>query len=202
MKSRNRIKHVLVNKTYLLLVAGLVLAAILAKVFDDKIFLALWPLKNHLVTKTMIYATLLGEKWVVFLAVLFILFIGKKREYILPSILALLTSLAAAYVLKHLFAVPRPFLHFGINPLVAASGYSFPSGHSTAVSSVVLPLSRAFPKLSYLFVAVVIAVMFSRVYLGVHYLSDVLAGAALGLSAGTIFLRIGKNYWKKIRILQ
>jgi len=181
---------------------GMVLAAVLAKIFDDKVFLALWPLKNPLVTKMMIYVTLLGEKWVVFLAVLLILFIGKKKGYIMPSILALLTSLSIAYIFKNLFAVPRPFLHFGINPLVAASGYSFPSGHSTAVSSVAFPLSKAFPKLRYLFVAVILTVMFSRIYLGVHYLSDVLAGAALGLSAGIIFLVIGKSYWKNIHILQ
>ncbi len=86
-------------------------------------------------------------------------------------------------LLKELFARPRPNV---FKPITVARSYSFPSGHtSTAIAfyglvAVLLWRSRhrGWALLSGLWV---LAVAFSRVYLGVHYPSDVLAALALGV---------------------
>jgi undecaprenyl-diphosphatase len=90
-------------------------------------------------------------------------------------------------LLKLAFHRPRPELAF-----VHLETYSFPSGHATAASAVytlvawlvVCRLTRWRPRFAVLFGAalVIATVDFTRLYLGVHYLSDVLAGTAAGLA--------------------
>jgi undecaprenyl-diphosphatase len=98
--------------------------------------------------------------------------------------------------LKHLFQRPRPILD---EPLVELVTYSFPSGHAVA-STVFYGAACALvcthvrsPALRVLAVgaaiAMVLLVTFSRVYLGAHYLSDVVAGVAVGLASLLLFLR-------------
>ena len=91
-------------------------------------------------------------------------------------------------------------------PLIHAGGYSFPSGHATTSTALYLTLgllaagwvkrweTRIYILLGGL--AVIALIGFSRLYLGVHYVSDVLAGFALGafwvtlcVTAGTVFVR-------------
>ena len=89
-------------------------------------------------------------------------------------------------VLKNVFQRTRPELA----PLVPAPGYSFPSGHALMSAAfygfLAYLLFRHCPSpllkwsLVSLLTLLVLAIGFSRVYLGVHYLSDVLAGFAAG----------------------
>jgi undecaprenyl-diphosphatase len=58
-------------------------------------------------------------------------------------------------------------------------------------------LSKNFPKIKWIFWVVAILVGLSRIYLEVHYLSDVLAGAIIGYSIGLLFLKLEEKYaWK------
>jgi undecaprenyl-diphosphatase len=108
--------------------------------------------------------------------------------------------LAAAFIgnnlvglLKELFRVPRPFIVLkDIYNLVPASGYSFPSGHSSNIFLAATILSLQFRRKFYLYLIASIAA-FSRVYLGVHYPSDIAAGAALGLLIGYSFVILYRN---------
>lgn len=93
----------------------------------------------------------------------------------------------ADVLLKLAFARPRPPLALR---LVAAGGYSFPSGHSMSAAAfygalaliATVELGRTRWAVAALCVAVAVAVGVSRVYLCVHYPSDVVAGWALGTS--------------------
>lgn len=73
------------------------------------------------------------------------------------------------------------------NPLV---DHSFPSGHTTAVFSLAVPLMMGHPEWTILFLPLSLLVGLSRMYLGLHYPSDVLAGAVIGTSvaAATVAL--------------
>jgi undecaprenyl-diphosphatase len=91
----------------------------------------------------------------------------------------LLTGLVLTIVLVHLIKVwvdrPRP-----AHPLVATQGKSFPSGHA-AYAAAYVAAALALRRRSLVILAVVVAVIvaWTRVYLRAHYVSDVLAGAAL-----------------------
>jgi undecaprenyl-diphosphatase len=103
-------------------------------------------------------------------------------------VIARLGELASATAVKDLLARPRPTL---LNPVDHGAGYSFPSGHAAGAAAVygalvVLVLPRAARWARALLLAagalLICAVAASRVLLGVHYPSDVAAGAALGLA--------------------
>lgn len=98
--------------------------------------------------------------------------------------------------LKNLIQRPRPTLE---EPLVQLTTYSFPSGHAVAstvfygaLCALVFVHART-PVLRWLAalagVAMVLLVSFSRVYLGAHYLSDVVAGMAVGTLCLLLFLQ-------------
>lgn len=96
---------------------------------------------------------------------------------------AILVNAAKEYILR-----PRPML---IAPIVVEPGYSFPSGHSTqsaCLYGAILVLAWSYCKplwlrlvVCFLLLAFVALVGLSRIYLGVHYPSDVLGGFFLGL---------------------
>jgi undecaprenyl-diphosphatase len=85
-------------------------------------------------------------------------------------------------LLKHAFARPRPpLVDPAVHPLVTVPhSYSMPSGHATTAFAAALAVGLVHPRLLKPLVALAALVAVSRVWLGVHYLSDVLAGAALG----------------------
>lgn len=106
--------------------------------------------------------------------------------------LAGLASVALSGILvqvcKHLFGRPRPRLalpsdeYFG--PTFQSDLLSFPSGHATTSFAVAAALSAFYPRLAWLFYLLAAIVCVGRVVGNSHYLSDVLAGAALGLVVG------------------
>jgi membrane-associated phospholipid phosphatase len=98
--------------------------------------------------------------------------------------------------LKHLFGRPRPVL---AEPLVQITTFSFPSGHAVAstvfygmLCALVFAHARSRWRRGFAVcvgIAMVLLVVSSRVYLGAHYLSDVVAGIAEGLVLLLLFLR-------------
>ena len=85
-------------------------------------------------------------------------------------------------LLKRTFVRERPFIthaaiDLGMPPL---DRYSFPSGHTLHAVAFALQASMHFPPLGYVLVPLALLICGSRVVLGLHYPTDVLAGAALG----------------------
>jgi membrane-associated phospholipid phosphatase len=89
------------------------------------------------------------------------------------------------YAIKLVVKRPRPVLE-GLPPLGGApSSLSFPSAHATSSFAVATAMVRVDPAMAATFV-VAVALALGRPYLGMHYPSDVLAGAFLGVLLGLI----------------
>jgi membrane-associated phospholipid phosphatase len=103
--------------------------------------------------------------------------------------------------LKYSINRPRPFETYpDIEKLSKGGSPSFPSGHTSSAFSTATSLSIAFPKWyviapSYIWAG---AVGYSRMHLGVHYPSDVLAGAIIGAGTAYLCYYLDKKYFKKV----
>jgi undecaprenyl-diphosphatase len=136
------------------------------------------------------YITHIGGATFSILTVLLAMFLFPQdwRITAVSSACALAISHIPVAIIKRLYPRQRPYLTLHEtkvlqNPL---KDHSFPSGHTTAVFSVIVPFLLSFPHLSFLLLPLAISVAFSRIYLGLHYPSDVLAGCLLGTIVGIL----------------
>ncbi len=101
-----------------------------------------------------------------------------------------LIALAASHIpvafIKRLYPRLRPYdaLPDTILSSLPLKDHSFPSGHTTAIFSIVTPFALIFPLFALLLVPLALTVAVSRIYLGLHYPSDVFVGFILGASSG------------------
>lgn len=107
-----------------------------------------------------------------------------------------LTFLITDYVAKPFFNRARPFESYAESRVY---GYkpttrSFPSGHAAGAIAGAYALVRLAPEGRVVFWILAALIAFSRVYLGVHYPADVLAGALLGLAVGKFV--VGGTTWR------
>jgi decaprenylphosphoryl-5-phosphoribose phosphatase len=125
-----------------------------------------------------------GAIWVVVGIVLAILDAGNREAWLVCALLGPI-AIALNYLVKAFVKRPRPVLE-GLPPLGGApSSLSFPSAHATSAFAVATAMTRVEPWGALAFV-LAFALALGRPYLGMHYPSDVLAGAVLGVLLGLI----------------
>ncbi len=121
---------------------------------------------------------------VIIVAAVLILVFGKRQDRmgLLLLVLVVATSDFTCNILKHLFMRLRPCSALeGVRLLVGCGGaYSMPSGHATNISAAMVFLALRYRKGAPFFLIFAVMVAYSRVYVGVHYPSDIVAGALLG----------------------
>jgi undecaprenyl-diphosphatase len=123
-----------------------------------------------------------GLIWYTLILVLPLMF---GRAAVKPAIVMALTGALGVLVyalLKRVFVRERPFItHAAIDRGAAPlDRYSFPSGHTLHAVSFTWQACAHFPELAWVLVPLAALIAGSRVVLGLHYPSDVLAGAAIG----------------------
>lgn len=111
---------------------------------------------------------------------------GPERRAVLAGAMAALTSVLLFSVLKGLIRRPRPFDRWSsLSGLVPTPDrFSFPSGHTMTAFAMYASLGGILPMWGWVLLPTAWLIGLSRVYLGVHYPTDVLVGALLGTLVG------------------
>lgn len=142
-----------------------------------------------------------GAVWFLITIVLFLREETRDHWFFLPSVLAAAFSLFIAEIaMKQLVARPRPFVDMSVQLVAEASNYSFPSTHATLAFAFAYVLSHTESRLCVWFYLLAGAIALSRVYLGVHYPSDIVGGAFLGIIIGWFSLTLesfAQRRWMK-----
>lgn len=141
-------------------------------------------ISNPILDQIALWLTNLGGIYVV-VGCIFILYWVVNKKTAFKFVIAYLVSAVANQGLKQLFEYPRPFDNGAISIGEASTGYTFPSGHAqtTAVTTTFLFLeyNKKVKWLKWVLLAVLIIVPLTRMYLGQHYLTDVLFGVWIGI---------------------
>ncbi|SDZ04485.1 undecaprenyl-diphosphatase [Proteiniborus ethanoligenes] len=120
--------------------------------------------------------------------VLIVLNIGKSRPLGFELLASLSFSQVFVQILKRTMSRERPYnILENIKTFdIVLKDYSFPSGHTTASFSMATIFSFYLPQFMFIFIALATLVGISRIYLAVHYPSDVIVGVILGVSSAFV----------------
>ncbi len=157
---------------------------------DMAVIQALYDVRNLAVSQNLILVSELGRTISIYglgFCIALLLLLRKRYVHIAGLAITLASSGVLILLAKGLIARERPPLFFRAYPEI---WHSFPSAHATLITALYLlliymvwtlvPSKPLRIVVSVVLLACVLLVSFSRIYLGVHYLSDVLAGMALG----------------------
>lgn len=126
-----------------------------------------------------------------------IIFGGKKGRItaLLVVVLITLSNYLSSEVIKPLVGRVRPcFVVEGVRLLIEQSrSHSFPSSHATNNAAWAALLSVKYPRFKWVFIFIAGMVAYSRIYIGVHYPSDLIAGALLGFACAFFVLYLEKR---------
>ncbi|HOW36953.1 MAG TPA: phosphatase PAP2 family protein [Candidatus Pacearchaeota archaeon] len=195
------------GKKLILFAIAFVLIIFLATLIDNQFIQLVYSLRNSFLTNSFLGFTIISSEIVsfLFLTILF-LWQRKTRKWVAPLWFSFSLSVIASFILKITVQRLRPFQQDLIYLLPALESsnfltwnFSFPSFQTMFAFCAIPILNKNFPRFKYFWIAFALLVGFSRIYLGLHFLSDVLAGAFLGLAIGEIIVLIEQknSFWEK-----
>lgn len=175
---------------------------------DFKILDAIQQIRFGFLDKLMVFITRLGDEgylWIA-IAVLMLCFKKTRRCGIMLAIALIMGLVVGNLGLKTLIARERPYVQ---NPemlknllIPPLSSYSCPSGHTMSSIECAVAILLWNKKIGIPALVLAILIGFSRMYLYVHFLTDVLLGAAIGVAIGfaakLIYDKLLAKYLKKI----
>lgn len=161
-------------------------------------------IQNHVVSESLnpimiFFSNVWGKGlWGILLAIFLLVNKSTRKTALIMLVSLALCAIIVNFMIKPIFARPRPFTVYELNLLVPEPhGTSFPSGHASSVFSFVWAYFITRKDLwRWLLLGFGVLVSFSRLYLFVHYPSDVLAGIIIGILFA-YFSRWLINYLKK-----
>jgi undecaprenyl-diphosphatase len=181
-------------------IIGLLLVSFLlvSLYFDREIVEGVSLIRNGILNEFFLGLTFISSAIIIFFF-LTSLFLWKehKRKWILPLWLTLALSVGVSSVLKFLIKRQRPFQQgiVSVLPVLekvshAVWNFSFPSFHAMLSFCAIPILSKEFPKFKYVWIVLASLIAFSRIYFGLHFLSDVIVGASIGLLLGALIIKV------------
>lgn len=192
-------KKIIENKNkYLIAAFGLAIFTYIAYivstqdviVFDTVIREKVYDLRSTVLNFIFIPITYLGNWQSITILALLLLFFSKTRKNIgIPFVIISISSTIIYKIVKSIFRRPRPDKVFH---MIEQGGFSFPSGHSMnciVCYGILIYLVRRYVKnkklansITVLLSILIICIGFSRIYVGVHFPTDVIGGWSLGIT--------------------
>jgi len=170
---------------------------------------SLFYLINHNMMKNMYFDIIMPfitnprNFYILFLIIWFLMVFSSKYRYRIAGwsiiIAVAISDVLSSKILKHLILRPRPFEVLpDVYKLVSSAGPSFPSSHAVNSFTVATLITLFLKNPVYTTIAFIVAFLsgFSRIYVGVHYPLDVIAGAIIGVFLGIIFYKIVKKIFR------
>ena len=172
----------------------LALAIVGSFYFDAEISKIFSLTRNYILNEFFLGITFVSSEVIIlfFLTSLF-LWQERKRKWIIPLWVTLGVGVIISFILKITVQRLRPFQEGIVSTLPSLESahflswnFSFPSFQTMLAFSAIPILSKEFPKLRYFWIIFAVLVAFSRVYFGLHFMSDVLVGGVMGYIIGKV----------------
>lgn len=150
------------------------------------------------------YITRMGDHGMIWVLAALCMIVSKKyrKNGILLLVILAVTHMIGEMTMKPLIARPRPFVTFPGHQLLipAPEGYSFPSGHADSSFAAAFTLWKTNKNFGIPAFLLAFLIAFSRTFLFVHYPSDILCGAILGVLCSYILIKFSVFYEKKSKV--
>ena len=147
--------------------------------------------------RIMTIITHLGDYGLLWICLAFILMaVPRTRKSGFAVVAAMIAGLVICNLLmKNIIARPRPFEAYGLPIIIdRPMGYSFPSGHSSNSFIAATVIAMKYRKYAAAVYTTAALIALSRIYLCVHYPSDVIAGAVIGMGIGYVTVKLFEKY--------
>ncbi len=178
--------------------------------FDADIVKLTSLMRGDLLNEIFLGITFVSSEIIIFFF-LTSLFLWKehKRKWVVPLWITLFLSVVVSFILKYSVHRMRPFQQGFVEtlPVLMKSShltwnFSFPSFQAMLVFCAIPILYKEFPKFKYIWLIFAGLVAFSRVYFGVHFLSDIIFGGIIGILIGEGIIKIEEKYQLSKKILR
>ena len=180
----------------------IVIFSIIISFYLDRTFVGYISfLRNAFLDNVFLAVTFISSEAIIFLVLTSLfLFRDKKRRWIFPLWVTFGISAVVSFILKVTIQRARPF-QLGIISLFPRLqearhdiwNFSFPSSHAVFAFCAVPILSQQYPKLKKVWIAIAVLIALSRVYLGLHFFSDIIAGGVIGYLVGILIVKLEKE---------
>ncbi len=196
----------MMKKTAVICFSMVMIAIIVSLFFDIQIVEGISVIRNTLLDDFFLGITFVSSGVIIFF-ILTSLFLWKekKRRWIVPLWATLALSVVVSFLLKvsvqrlRPYQLPEVIGIINVLPVLqetthALWNFSFPSFQAMLAFCALPIICKEFPRLKYAWIVFAGLIAFSRVYFGVHFLSDVLAGGLIGYIIGMMILKAESEY--------
>lgn len=204
MKNKLPLSITLIS-TFMLVLIVLFIDNVTVSSIDDFWYREIISKMSPGITLSMRFITEMGNTLtIIILCISFFLFMSTRKKWAIPIASSVMIASTANIILKFVFGRDRPH----ILRLIEENDFSFPSGHAmnnAALYTTLLLLTLQYVEnkklkiiISIICILMPILIGISRIYLGVHYATDVIAGWLLGITISVmVFIYFNKKEGKK-----